>query len=107
MVFLFWDFEQEQELKLYDPLVRQELAIALRDELKIPISNHVAGFDKPYIIIYGDDPAQNSLAWKDGMVMRAGFITRIEVRHLTHQSDEFIEKIKATAMKVFKKWEKK
>lgn len=106
MVFLYWDFETSEELKNYDPLVRQDLALAFK-KLGIPISNYVSGFDNPYVLIYGDDPAQNSPAWKDGMIMRAGFITRIEVRHLTYQSDEFIEKIKDTAKKVFKKWEKK
>lgn len=104
MVFKYWDFESNELFKKLDPLVRVELALALKEGLNIPISPHVAGFDNPHISVIGDDPAQKSLAWKEGMIMRAGFITRIEVRHLTYQSEEFIKKIEAISEQVFKKF---
>jgi len=95
MVHYYWDFTQGP-LKELDPLVRSELAVLLRDKMKIPISDHVGGFENPYIEILSNDPIQgNHLAWKDGMIPRAGFIQRVAIRHLTHQSDEYVMKGKS------------
>ena len=97
---LYWDFENNKELKKLDPLIRVDLALALKKKLNVPISHHVAGFDNVYIEIDSNDPVQWSLSWKDGMIPRAGFIQRVAVRHLTHQSKEFIEKVQKIADEV-------
>ena len=102
MVNYYWDFETMPELKKLDPVLRQDLAEALRDKLGIPISAHVAGFDNPYIEIESDDPVHNHPLFRDGMIPRAGFIKRISVRHLTHQSEEFIKKMHKIAEDVLK-----
>jgi len=92
MVHYFWDFTKGDLQKL-DPMVREELAVELRDKLKIPVSSHIAGFNNPYIEIESNDPVRWSPLWKDGMIPRAGFIQRVSVRHLTHQSQEYVDKV--------------
>lgn len=101
MVHLYWDFENDEELKKLDPLLRVELAEAFRDKLNIPISPHVAGFNNPYVEILSNDPIQRHPLFPDGMIPRAGFITRVSVRHLTYQDEKFIQRIREIAAQVF------
>jgi len=102
MVYLYWDFENNEVLKKFDPLKRVGFIQALKEKMKIPVSYHVSGFDNPYIEIESNDPAEQSPAWKDGMIPRAGHIQVIRVRHLTHQKEEYIERIQKIAEEVFK-----
>ena len=101
MVHLFWDFAQK-ELKDLDPLKRVEFVNELQRTLKIPVG-YTAGFDKPYIEIEHDDPISNHPMFKANMIPRAGYITRVAVRHLTHQSEEYVEQIRTIANRLFNK----
>ena len=100
MVHIYWDFESNEKLKKLDPLKRVELAQVLSKKLKVPISSHIAGFENTYIEVVGDDPVQYSPAWKDGMIMRAGFIRRVAVRHLTYKPIKYHNKVQKIAEKV-------
>jgi len=94
MVHYYWDFESGKLSKL-DPMVRIELVKRLQ-QLGIPVSSHIAGFDKPYIEIDSNDPIQNHPCWKDGMIPRPVTITRVAVRHLTYQDEDFVNKVEET-----------
>ena len=96
MVYLYWDFANPK-LKNITDIQKCNMIVRLRDELKIPVSQHLAGFNSPYIEIEGreSDMKMMALLNKDDMIPRE--IKRVAVRHLTYQSEEFVEKIQKIA----------
>lgn len=98
-MYLYWDFTKKS-LKSISPKQKEDFICRLQNELKIPVGV-VSGFDKPYILIFSTDPIQHHIMFNDKMIPRAKYITHIEVRHLTEQSDDFVEKIRKIAKETF------